>query len=252
MFSFILTFSNNHFLRRVLLTEIDHLHLIRLQQFTRFAAQDHPSGFHHIAALRDPQCHLRILFHQKNRCAFAAQLVQHVENLSHNQRCQAHRWLIKQKQFRSRHQRACDGEHLLLASAERAGNLMGALFENGKERVYIIKVMLKLGFGLIAAMKRAQFKVDRDGLVNKNLPAFRYLAQSRTRDPFGRRMAYVLILKSDRAGLRTIDARDRFEQRRLASAVRADDRDNFAGVDLDRNAIERANRSVGKSYAADF
>ena len=52
-----------------------------------------------------------------------------VEDLLDQDRRQAHRRLVQQQHARLGHQRAADGEHLLLAAGERAGHLARALLE---------------------------------------------------------------------------------------------------------------------------
>ena len=59
-------------------------------------------------------------------------LVDGAEDLLHEQRGQAEGGLVEQQQPRPGHQRAGDGQHLLLAARERAGRLLPRSFRRGK------------------------------------------------------------------------------------------------------------------------
>ena len=49
----------------------------------------------------------------------------------------------------------------------------------------------------------------------------------------------VVPLEADAAGCRLVDAADEIEDRRLAGAVRADDREDLALVDAEADAVDR-------------
>ncbi len=67
------------------------------------------------------------------------------EDLLHDQRRQAERRLVEQEQLGASHQRAGDGQHLLLAARQRAAALMLARLEQGKERVHVLQVLGEIG-----------------------------------------------------------------------------------------------------------
>ena len=62
------------------------------------------------------------------------------ENILHDTRCEAHRGLIEQQQARTRHQRAADRQHLLLAARQKAGCLFLSLGKTRKEVEYHLHV----------------------------------------------------------------------------------------------------------------
>ena len=66
-----------------------------------------------------------------------------LEDGLHQQRREAERRLVEQEQPRLRHQPPGDGEHLLLAAGERAGELANALAQPGKEGEAAVEVLLR-------------------------------------------------------------------------------------------------------------
>src|SRR6267143_2191921 len=102
-------------------------HLGVIQQVAGRAGERNRTRFHDVAAAREFQREPRVLLHQQDRHALSRDLAHNVEDLRHHQGREAHRRLVQQQQFRPRHQRARNGEHLLLAAGERAGDLLAAL-----------------------------------------------------------------------------------------------------------------------------
>jgi hypothetical protein len=64
-----------------------------------------------------------VLLHQDHRQAGAFELDQHVEDGFHHHWRQPKRGLVQQKQSGTRHECSTNGEHLLLAAAQRAREL---------------------------------------------------------------------------------------------------------------------------------
>src|SRR5204863_1186 len=60
------------------------------------------------------------------------ELLDLVDGAADQHRCKADRGLVDQDDARCKHQRACEGEHLLLAAAHRAGQLTAALSQTWK------------------------------------------------------------------------------------------------------------------------
>src|SRR5262249_42343659 len=94
----------------------------------RRPAQDDPPGLHHVRAGGDGHRPPPILLHPPHRpLPLAGDRLHDRPQLPHDQGRQPERWLVEHQQGRARHQRAADREHLLLAAAERAGELAPAL-----------------------------------------------------------------------------------------------------------------------------
>ena len=69
--------------------------------------------------------------------------------------------------------------------------------------------------------------------------------QAARRELVGRQAGHVLAVEVDRAAARRVDAGDDVEQRGLAGAVRADDREDLAGVDGEAHAIDGFHAAKG-------
>src|SRR5260370_10488668 len=70
------------------------------------------------------------------------------EDLLDQDRGEAERGLVEQQQARARHERAGNGEHLLLATRKRAAALMQALLEAREQREHALEILGKMrGFG---------------------------------------------------------------------------------------------------------
>ena len=69
---------------------------------------------------------------------------------------QAHRRLVEQQQARPRHQRAADGQHLLLAAGQRAALLRDALAQAREEREHALEVGARCRRGRPGRRRRAR------------------------------------------------------------------------------------------------
>ena len=87
-----------------------------------------------------------------------------------------------------------------------------------------------------------QIFLDRKPL--KDLPSLGAMGKPHTHDLFRSCTGYVLAFEMDRAGGGPCDARNGVEERRLASAVRAEDDDDFPLIDLQIDAFKNADAPV--------
>src|SRR5580765_4605520 len=70
----------------------------------------------HVAAAGQAERLARVLLHEEHRGADAVDLGDDAEDLLHDDGRQAERGLVEHEDARPRHERAADGEHLLLAA----------------------------------------------------------------------------------------------------------------------------------------
>ena len=82
-----------------------------------------------------------VLLDDQDRVALGADAADQVEEPQHHDRGQAHRGLVEQDQAGPRHQRAPDGQHLLLAAREAARPLRRPLRQHGEERVDALQAL---------------------------------------------------------------------------------------------------------------
>src|SRR5262245_41114368 len=88
------------------------------------SALDDAAGFQQVRPMRHLQRLAGILLDHQNGDAHAVDLAYQPEDLAYHERGEAERRFVHQQQSRRRNQRACDRNHLLLAAAERASNLV--------------------------------------------------------------------------------------------------------------------------------
>ena len=113
----------------------------------------------------------------------------------------------------------------------------------GKERVDTLEVALHL---LVAAraLERAHLQVLEHAHPREEPPPLGRLRDPELHDLVRGPIRDLLALEADRSPPRAVEAVDRAERRRLAGAVRADQRDDLALPDVDRDALERFDRAV--------
>ena len=106
-----------------------------LEQLGRLPFEAHRALLHEHRALGEVQRDVDRLLDDDDRRAAAVDLADHLEQLRDDRRRQAERQLVDHQQLRPRHQRAAEGEHLLLAAGQVAGHLARARLEDREERL---------------------------------------------------------------------------------------------------------------------
>src|SRR5581483_1325666 len=147
--------------------------------------------------------------------------------------------LVDEEQPRIRHQRAPDRSRLLLAAGKGAAALPAVLAQH-RER-------LQNGLQVPAprtSRRAADHEVLFDGHLAEELPAFRD-----ERDPAAHASVRALAreiasVEDDTPARRPVCARDRTEKRRLAGAVGADERENLAVLDGERDVANGVKKAV--------
>ena len=184
----------------------------------------------------------RILFDQQHRHPFGVEPPDDIEDLQHDERCQPERRLIEQQQFRSPHQGASHRQHLLFAARERAAKLGLAFAQDRKQFVGVSDVLLNAG--LVVARVGSEFQILQHRQPRKNLAAFRRLAEAQPHDLMRRQVLNLTSRPDDPSGASLDGTRDGHQRRCLTGAVRSDDGDDLALIDLDRDPLENLNRPV--------
>lgn len=114
------------------LAQIGLAHPLVVEQIGCVAADGQFARLQHVAAISVLQGEAGVLLHQQDGDALIVQLADDPENFRARSAAQAQARLIQQQQARTAHQGAGDGEHLLLAAAEGARQLIAALLKRGK------------------------------------------------------------------------------------------------------------------------
>ncbi len=164
-----------------------------------------------------------------------------LENLLDQHGGKAHRGLIEQQEPRLRHQGAADCEHLLLATREHAGTDVAV---RGQHRKQLIDGR-ELGIEPRASPRpRAELEVIFHRKRREDLPALRHLRDAERNACMGGQILQLPIFEPDPPGRDRLHAADRPYQRSLAGAVGAEEGDDLAGRDIDRNAVQRLDPAV--------
>ena len=166
------------------------------------------------------------------------------------------RELVDHQQARLLDERHAEREHLLLAAGEVAGRLVEPVAQDREQLEHVLgrrRRRAALSLRCSHAASRRFSATVSDG----NTPcAAGHLHDAAPGDLVRRRVGHVAAVEHDRAVGRLDEAGDRLQQRRLAGAVGAEQRDDLALVDLEvrrRTAPARrrsARRRCGRAAAS--
>src|SRR5437588_2246539 len=113
--------------------QIELLHVLIALQLLRLTLEHDVPALHDVPEMRDREREVRILLdEEEGRFLLPIDPSDDGEDLLHEQRREPERRLVEQDQFRPRHQRAADGEHLLLPSREISGQPPAEIAQPGK------------------------------------------------------------------------------------------------------------------------
>ena len=194
----------------------------------------------HVRARGRGERHCRVLLdHEHGQPLLLVQPPDDAEQLGDDERREPERGLVEEEQPRREHQRAGEGEHLLLAAGERARLLREPLAEKREPGEDALEVG---GDGAVAPRVRAEAEVLLDAQLDEraaSLGDVRDLLPRRRlrRAPDRRPVEEDLAAAADRAG-------DGAEGGRLPGPVGAEDGDDLALADGERDAVEGGDRPV--------
>src|SRR3954468_1169156 len=115
-----------------------------MQQLGTGAAHDDAAVLEHIGTLRDLERYGDVLLDQQDRHAALVQHMDGAQHFLHHERREAERGLVEHDELRRTHQAAADGEHLLLAARQGAGELRAPLLQPWEEREHLVEHALRL------------------------------------------------------------------------------------------------------------
>ncbi|MNV92028.1 hypothetical protein D3C71_1865780 [compost metagenome] len=110
------------------------------QQFAAGAGQRHGAVFQHVAVLRDLQRLAHVLLHQEQGQAVGVDGAQRTEDLLHDDGRKTHRRFVQQQQARLGHQGPADGQHLLFAARQVAGDAGDPFFQAREQVEHVFQV----------------------------------------------------------------------------------------------------------------
>ena len=162
-----------------------------------------------------------------------------------DRRREPERRLVEQQDVGLGDQRARDRELLLLAAGECARLALAELLDDRKELVDAREDRSDAAAG--APRRQAEAKVLLDRQLGEDAPALGHERNAAARDLLGRAADERLAAEPDVAADDRSDAHDRVQGRRLAGAVRADQADDLAGADLEREAAHSLDAAVANA-----
>ena len=172
---------------------------------------------------------------------------QRLADLGDHDRRQPQRRLVEKQQPRLSHQRAADREHLLLTAAQKAGALVDALAQD-REHLEDLVAQPPLA-GAVARRERAEPEVLTNRQIGEHAAPLERLRdaerhQARRVGALGRTSVEADVTRDDRAAVVGEQPADGAQKRRLAGTVGADERDRFAGADVERDVRQREHRAA--------
>src|SRR5262249_9299327 len=109
-------------------------------------AENDASGLHYVAAMRQSQGLMRVLFDEEDRRLLTlVDFANRIQDLLDDKRGQPERWLVEQQETRSAHQRAGDRQHLLFPTRQGSAALSLPLIEDWEQIEYPLEIVLEAG-----------------------------------------------------------------------------------------------------------
>ena len=214
----------------------------------RRAGHGDAAGLEDVAAVGDLQRAEGVLLDEEHGDVERLHALHHVEDLGDEDRGEAHRRLVEQEARGAAHQRAGDGEHLLLAAGEAAGDEVALLLQDREHGEGVRHVLLH---PVVGVEEGAEAQVLLDRQVGEDLPALGRLGEAVADALVGRDGGEALAAEGDGAAGDRLDAGEAAQERRLAGAVGADDGDDLAGVDREVDAVQHLDAAVARAQALD-
>ena len=144
-----------------------------------------------------------ILVDHQDRLAGRLEAREAAPDLVADQRRQPFRRLVENEQPRVGHQRAADGEHLLLAAGEQVAPCCR---RRSASRGKSAQTSRASRDRRAAAVGGGRDQIFPRGQIGKDLPALRHQAEAELGDAIGRQAANVAAVEADRAGARPASA----------------------------------------------
>src|SRR5262245_7398414 len=151
----------------VALPEVRPPHMVVLQEAPTVPVERDRARLQHVAVVCHGQGLVRVLLDEQDGRSVRVDLADDGEDLLDEHRREPERRLVEKQQRGLGHERAADGEHLLLPPAQRAGELEAPLGEDGEVRVDLLEAALDRL--LVAADVRAHLEILEDGQVREQL-----------------------------------------------------------------------------------
>jgi hypothetical protein len=147
------------------------------------------------------------------------------------------------------HQRAGDGQHLLLAARHLARPPAAHLGEIREDREQALR---RPRLGAVGRYAAADLEVLEHREVGEDAPVFRHVAEAGARDTIARKPVDRAAGEDEAVGAGVDEAHDRLQGRGLAGAVAAHQRGDLAGFERERDVEQDLRPAVEGGQALDL
>ena len=195
-----------------------------------------------------PRERLDVLVDEQDRQPARLEPLETAPDLHADERRQPLGGLVEDEQRGIGHQRAADGQHLLLAAGERARHAARACRQRWEQLEDALDGPRLDG---AAAVGGRGEQVLADGEVREDLPAFGHQAQARLRDAVRRQAVQRPALELHAPGAGRQQAHHGAHGGRLAHAVATEQRDEPPALDREIDAEQHLADAVGGLQALD-
>ena len=203
----------------------------------------HRAFLHDVDALAGLERERHVLLHQQNRHALPVQHLDDLPDLRNHARHQPFGGLVQQDDLGLEHHRPGDGEHLLLASRQRAAGLIAPLGQHREISEGLVEQLLLSRFGHAVAIE-AGAQILHDRQQAKNPPIFRDVAYAEPRQFVRRQAGDGLAGKQHFAAIGMDEAHDGLERGALADAVAPEQAYDLPAVDVERDPVQDVTLAV--------
>ncbi|RYC77787.1 hypothetical protein BFJ63_vAg19339, partial [Fusarium oxysporum f. sp. narcissi] len=195
------------------------------------------AALHDVEAVRQMHELLEVLVDDEDRQARAAQIGQAPPDLLPDQGRQPFGGFVQDEQAGIRHQRASDGQHLLLTARQQVSGGKAALVQLREDLVDAIHSPWR---GPRGPAGRRRHEVLVQGQVGKDVPSLGHEAHAQPRDLVGRQAGDVDALERDVPALLRKQPQDAVHRGRLSHAVAAHEAHHLALSDGQVHVEEHA------------
>ena len=189
---------------------------------------------HDVGVVGHAHGHAEVLLHQEDGLPRLLELCDHPEDLVDHHGGQALRRLVEQQQIGVGHERAGDGEHLLLAAGQEVTLVLTPFFQLGEDLEHLLQ-----GPGiLLAAGARSHGQVLGHGERREDHSALGDEADAQTSDLEGRKTDQFLAVEDDAALARGREAHDGADGGGLAHAIPTQQGDDGGVLHLEGDSLQ--------------
>ena len=208
------------------------------------------AALHEVRPLGDRERDVDALLHQDHGGALVGHPLHDRQQLADDDRRKPERQFVDQQHSRLGDERHAQRQHLLLAAAEVARVAMQPL---AQQREHLQHFLDGLGatLGVAAARPAGQLQVLLHRQATEHALAARHLADAERGDLVGWRVGDVAAVENDRTAVGFHHTADRLQQRALASAVGAQQRNDLAFLDVEVDAEQHLPAAVARVEIAD-